>query len=1229
MKDSSGNWTTFEFIEIENLYLPTTDLTSNGLVSGTTGNDTIDASYTGDAEGDMVDANDNAAGNNDDIIYAGDGDDTVYAGAGDDSVYGGDGHDTLDGGDGHDYLTGGAGNNIVYGGAGNDLLSGDGGNDVLYGGSGNDYFVSAAGNDTIYGGDGDDDVYGGAGDDSVQVGAGNDTVGGGTGNDTIDGGAGDDKLYGQDGNDSIDGGDGDDQLYGGNGDNVLMGGDGVDRIYGGAGNDTIDGGAGNDSILSYSGNDTIFGGSGADNIYSSGGTDTIYGGDDADRITVNDAGRATGTVIEVDGGSGGTDNDTLNLNYWNAYRNLTQTADADGNSTSGSVEVRDDNGNWSTVNFTEIETLDLPSTNLTPNYTVTGTAGDDTINAAYTGDLEGDMVDANDNAAGNNDDKIYGLGGDDTISAGSGDDRLYGGSGNDLVYGGQGNDTVFGDDGNDTIWGGVSGSTIYGDAGDDFIDADAGDDTIYGGAGSDNIFGDEGNDTIFGGDGNDHLNDGEGDDSVTGGAGDDNFYASSGNDTLEGGDDADTFHFLVGNYADGAVVAIDGGTGGNDVDTVSANGWDAYRNLTQTTDADGDSTSGSVELKDASGNWITVNFTEIETLNLPATDLTPDYIVEGTSGDDNITYGYDGDPEGDMVDNNDSATGTNDDSILAGDGNDYVSSWDGNDTVDAGAGDDVVAGGDGDDSISGGTGNDLLHGGEGQDTIDGGDGNDTIEGNNGDDAISGGSGDDYLTGDFGNDTVDGGAGNDTLFGSTGNDVLSGGDGNDHIYGETDNDTLCGGAGDDTLNGGSGNDTIYGGDDNDSILSGEGRDSIYGGSGNDTINAGADADAVFGGDGNDDLRGGDGIDSVYGGSGDDTIRLVGNFGNDTIIGGETGETAGDTLNLEGVTSDLTVDLSGADPEAGIVSDGTSTATFSEIENIILGSGADTVVLGDGSGDDTVGNFDMADSGDGTTVDQLDVSNLTTDGTTPVKAWDVIVTDTNGDGTGDAILTFPNGESITLSGVLASQVDSAAELNSIGIPCFNKGAMIETINGEVPIEEIRVGDLVRTLHSGFQPVRWAGSRTICADMLDQNPQLKPIVIRKMALNNQRKLVVSPQHGMVIDVEGQTKLIRAKHLAEFMGGKVARVSSAIEEVTYFHLMFDKHEVLFAEGSLSEAFYPGKLAMSSIDAEVRFELFSIFPELVDVALGKADVEDVYSEPAHPYLKRHEAKQLRLSNVT
>src|SRR6056297_2096556 len=404
---------------------------------------------------------------------------------------------------------------------------------------------------------------------------------------------------------------------------------------------------------------------------------------------------------------------------------------------------------------------------------------------------------------------------------------------------------------------------------------------------------------------------------------------------------------------------------------------------------------------DSAGNTAT-GYATIETTTTP-----PDYIVEGTGGSDVIDAAYTGDPEGDMIDATDHSDASNDDSVVAGAGNDSVVAGEGNDTV---------FGQDAADTILGGAGDDEL------------DGDDAFA-TGGADSIDGGAGNDQIIGDVGNDTLIGDFGDDTIFGGADDDFIDAGSNNDLAFGEAGNDTLDGGVGSDTLYGGDGDDLVQGGGNTGNA------DELYGGAGNDTVvgGDGASADSLFGDDGDDELRGQEGADTIAGGSGDDAIVLQDNFGNDSIVGGELGEIGGDTLDLSGLTQDTTVDLTSADPEAGSVSNGSDSATFSEIENITLGGGTDTVTLADGSGSDTVQAFEAPiDNGDGTFTgqDQLDVSGLTSDGgTTPVTTVDVTVSD---DGSGNAVLSFPGGESITLIGVAPTSVDSVDELVAIGIP-----------------------------------------------------------------------------------------------------------------------------------------------------------------------------------------------------
>ena len=131
----------------------------------------------------------------------------------------------------------------------------------------------------------------------------------------------------------------------------------------------------------------------------------------------------------------------------------------------------------------------------------------------------------------------------------------------------------------------------------------------------------------------------------------------------------------------------------------------------------------------------------------------PDGYVDGDDDPNLIDDMYTGDPNGDMVDDNDA--------LLPGEvGNDdIIRAGGGDDTVEAGDGDDEVFGGDGNDSVNGDVGNDDLMGEMGNDTLNGEEGDDTAEGGAGDDSVIGGDGNDSLDGGTGDDTIEGGAGN--------------------------------------------------------------------------------------------------------------------------------------------------------------------------------------------------------------------------------------------------------------------------------------------------------------------------------------------------------------------------------------------------------------------------------------------------------------------------------------
>jgi len=983
--------------------------------------------------------------------------------------------------------------------------------------------------------------------------------------------SGDDWLSGDEGDDTVHGGDGNDTLSGGDGADTLSGDAGNDSLLGGAGNDSLAGGAGSDTLAGGVGADTLSGGAGDDDIGLSGGSVALGGsGDDVFSLDPTESSTVNATIDGgLDGLSGAPDDagngdtgDVLDLSGLAGP----QTVVYDANPESGTVNGLDaDVG--TDLTFAEIERV------------LTGT-GNDTVNgSAATGPINVDT------GAGN--DSVTGGAGADTFALGDGNDTVAGGAGGDSLSGGEGDDLLAGGDGADTLAGGLGNDSLDGGADADSLSGNLGDDTLSGGLG---------NDSLTGGDGSDLLAGGDGADTLSGGNDDDDFVLGSGDLALgDAGDDE--FRFDAAAAGTGSVTVIGGETGEDLTDTVNGGTGDVLdlRGLSGVAVTFATAESGTASYVDGSGQTVTIQFNEIERVLVDSNG-----VVDGTAGSDLMTpvSGPGGlpyaDSQGDRIDGADGL-------------NDTLDAGQGDDTVDAGLGDDTVLGGTGNDSLSGNVGNDSLSGNEGNDTLTGGDGADTLDGGDSVDALAGGAG---------NDSLLGGAGSDTLAGGTGADTLSGGAGDDDI-GLSGADVAVGGSGDDvfaldptdtgtdiaaTLDGGTdglsgapddaangdagdvldlsalsqGLAVVYGanpesgtvnGIDGDAgidltfveierVLTGTGNDTVDGaaatgavtvdtGAGNDTVAGGAGDDTLAGGDGDDTVDGGTGNDSLSGGDGRD--RLAGGAGADTLAGG-----AGpDVFTPAG--ADLISDF---DATTGI--QGTA------------GAAQDDNDLVDLSGFYTEARLAAFNAANGTNFGNA-------------LAW------MKADQADDGILQGADGLRIQNGGVA---VDAALlTFENTNIVCFTRGTRIMTVEGECLIEDLAPGDLVLTMDHGYQPIRWIGSTTV-----EARGRFAPVVFEAGVVGNRRRLAVSPQHRMLLQgwqaellFDEPEVLAAAKMLVN--DSTIRREES--DEVHYFHMLFDEHEIVFAEGTPSESFHPGHVGWSALHQDARAEILELFPML------------------------------------
>ena len=432
-----------------------------------------------------------------------------------------------------------------------------------------------------------------------------------------------------------------------------------------------------------------------------------------------------------------------------------------------------------------------------------------------------------------------------------------------------------------------------------------------------------------------------------------------------------------------------------------------------------------------------------------------------------------------------------------------------------------------------------------------------IEGNGGDDTISAGTGD---------DTIDGGADDDMIFAGDGADSVEGGDGNDSIWGDEGDDLIWGNDGDDKLIGGDGNDFLEGG---------EGDDTLYGDGVFGDLGGQSPGDAAEVGAGDDTLSLDGGNDIAYGGSGDDTFQIYDGFGNHVIVGGETGETNGDSIDDSALTEDVTVIYNG--DESGTIDNGTEITDFDEIETLNLGSGDDTVEVvtsttGTVNGSDGFDTLVLPDSAPG---DPAPVVTIT-------ESVD------NGDGTTTytGFVDFPDG----------SRMDFE---NFEEIICFTPGTMIDTHRGKVAVEELSVGDKVLTRDHGYQPLAWVGRRDLSDAEMATCSAAAPIRIAAGALGAnlpERDLRVSPRHRMLVTGARAELMFGEREVlvtAADLLGLPGVSQEAATGVSYVHVMCDAHEIIRAEGSWTESFQPNETVLNALDAGTRAELLGLFPDL------------------------------------
>jgi hypothetical protein len=145
------------------------------------------------------------------------------------------------------------------------------------------------------------------------------------------------------------------------------------------------------------------------------------------------------------------------------------------------------------------------------------------------------------------------------------------------------------------------------------------------------------------------------------------------------------------------------------------------------------------------------------------------------------------------------------------------------------------------------------------------------------------------------------------------------------------------------------------------------------------------------------------------------------------------------------------------------------------------------------------------------------------------------------------------------------------------------------------------------------------------VDALGDLAPIRISAGALGNRRDIYVSPLHRMVLSgwnvqlMFGEAEVLAA---AKMLINGTTICPQPMERVSYYHLMFDAHEIVFAEGARAESFHPGAEGFDALGADALAQIGRVFP-----ALAAGDFA-AYGPSARRSLRSHEARLLQMART-
>ena len=172
------------------------------------------------------------------------------------------------------------------------------------------------------------------------------------------------------------------------------------------------------------------------------------------------------------------------------------------------------------------------------------------------------------------------------------------------------------------------------------------------------------------------------------------------------------------------------------------------------------------------------------------------------------------------------------------------------------------------------------------------------------------------------------------------------------------------------------------------------------------------------------------------------------------------------------------------------------------------------------------------------------------------------------------------------------------------CFTPGTRIRVADGTADVASLKPSDFVQTKDNGLQRVLWTGRRRITGARLHVMPELAPVRMVECALGSGRPddaLLVSPEHRMLVQGAAARDLFNCEEVLvsarDLVNGETIWIDHMVREVTYVHVLFERHEIVFANGLETESFHP---AQAALDAQQMAEVEGLMSGATEGAFAR-----------------------------